>query len=234
MQKVLQLQQQVKDTSLRTAGLVAGLGLLITTLLAIPLEFFVFQRLIVPGNAALTAANIAANETLFRSGIAGWIVIFVLDMVVAWALYVLVKPVDSSLSLLTSLGRLVYATIGGASLLLLVVALELSTSASNFAGAVLPLVNAYSLGASIGLVFFGLHLLLLGWLVFKSGYIPRVVGGLLIAASIAYLVDNFGKLLLPRYGSTIVPALIFLPAFLGEFSLMVWLLWKGRRKLEAL
>ena len=141
-----------------------------------------------------------------------------------------VKPVNKSLSLLAALGRLVDATIGAVSLPILTLALEVSTNAAgseSLRAFALPLISTYNIGASVGIVFFGFHLLVLGYLVFRSNYMPRVIGALLMIVSTAHLVDNLGKLLLPNYGSTIVPSLVILPAFLREFSLMVWLLWKG-------
>lgn len=107
---------RITDISLRKAAIVAGLGLLIMTILAIFANFFVLQSLIVPGDAATTANNIMANELLFRLGICSFIIVAILDVVVAWALYVLLKPVNKSLSLLSAWFRLVYAAILGIAL----------------------------------------------------------------------------------------------------------------------
>jgi hypothetical protein len=88
-------------------------------------------------------------------------------------------------------------------------------------------VNAFSLTWELGYVFFGLHLLLLGYLVFKldySGYIPKILGVLLVIASLGYFVDTFGKILVPNYDATIA-----LFTFFGEPLLMLWLLWGGVR-----
>jgi hypothetical protein len=84
--------------------------------------------------------------------------------------------------------------------------------------------NAFSDGWDIGIVFFGLHLALLGYLVFKSVYIPKILGILLIIASLGYLVDAFGKFLLPNYGATIA-----MFTFIGELLFMFWLLFKGSK-----
>ena len=93
---------QIADISLRKAAIVAGFGLLIMSILAPFANFYVFPSLIVPGDGATTANNIMANELLFRSGICSFIIVIILDVVVAWALYVLLKPVNKSLSLLTA------------------------------------------------------------------------------------------------------------------------------------
>jgi len=220
----------IADISLRKAAIVAGFGLLIMTIFAIFAEFFVRQSLIVPGDAATTANNIMANELLFRSGICSFIIVIILDVVVAWALYVLLKPVNKSLSLLTAWFRLVYATIFGIALANLFSVLLLLNGADYLTvfetdqlhAQVMSFLNAFSYGWDIGFVFFGLHLFVLGYLVFKSGYIPRILGVLLIIAGLGYLIDSFGKFLLPNYDATIAQF-----TFIGELLLMLWLLFKG-------
>ena len=222
----------IADISLRKAAIVAGFGLLIMSVFAIFAEFFVRQSLIVLGDAATTANNIMANELLFRSGICSFIIVIILDVVVAWALYVLLKPVNKSLSLLTAWFRLVYATIFGIALLNLVIVLHLLSGADyltvfetdQLPAQVTLFLNAFSYGWQIGYVFFGLHLFVLGYLVFKSGYIPRILGVLLIIAGLGYLIDSFGIFLLPNYEAT-----ISLVTFIGELLLMLWLLLKGAK-----
>ena len=82
-----------------------------------------------PGDATTTANNIMANELLFRSGIVSWLIVLTCDVVVAWALYVLLKPVNKSLSLLAAWFRLVYSTIHGIALLNLIFVLQLLSGA---------------------------------------------------------------------------------------------------------
>jgi hypothetical protein len=99
------------QTSQRKAAIVAGLGLLLMMVLAIFANFVVLEGLVVPGDATATARNIAANEPQFRAGIACLASVAVLDVVVAWALYVFLIQVNKNLSLLTAWFRLAYATI---------------------------------------------------------------------------------------------------------------------------
>ena len=222
------------ETSPLVYARIAGFGLLIMTIVAIFPYFFVFQRLIVPGDAATTADNIMANELLFRMASASWLIVLILDVVVAWALYVLLKPGNKSLSLLMAWGRLVYTTIKGTTLLIIFIVLELLSGADYLTvfetdqlhALVLPFLNGYSYGASIGGVFFGFHLFVLGYLVFKSGYIPKILGVLLIIASLGYLIVNFGNFLFPDY-EAIILKVFTLPNALGELLFMLWLLLKG-------
>lgn len=92
----------IVDTSQRKAARVAGFGYLIIAILAIFANFFVLENLIVPGDAAATADNISASEGLFRIGIASLLIVVVLDVVVAVALYIVLKPVNTSLALLAA------------------------------------------------------------------------------------------------------------------------------------
>ena len=86
--------------------------------------------------------------------------------------------------------------------------------------------DAFDTGVSVGLVFFGIHLFVLGYLLFTSRYVPRIVGVVLIAAAFGYLADSLGNLLLPNYPPTLT-AVMFAPGVIGELSLTFWLLVKG-------
>jgi hypothetical protein len=228
------MTNRITAMSRRKAAIVAGLGLLIMTILAI----FVASP-IVPGDTETTVNNIVANELLFRIAICSFIIVAILDVVVAWALYVFLKPVNKGLSLLMAWFRLVYATILGIALASLFVVLPILSDANYMSvfetdqlrALVTLFLNAFSYGWDIGLVFFGLHLFLLGYLVFKldyPGYIPRILGVLLVIASLGYLIDSFGRFLSPSYDLSII-----LFTFIGELLLMLWLLWRGAKGFDG-
>jgi len=227
----------IADISLRKAAIVAGLGLLIMILPAIFMNFFVLESLIVPGDAAETANNIMANELQFRIGICSFIIVIILDVLVAWALYVFLKPVNKSLSLLAAWFRLLYTAVFGFALLYLVTVLRLLSDADYLTvfgtdqlhAQVMLSLNAFSDGWAIGYVcFFSLHLFVLGYLVYKSGYIPRILGVLLIIGGFGYLIDTFALLLLPNYEAyEAIFTLLIIPTALGEVLLALWLLIKG-------
>ena len=218
------------DISPRKAAIVAGIGLLILTVCAIFAEFFVRQNLVVLGDATATANNIMAHELLFRLGIISFIVVVILDVVVAWALYVLLKPVHRSLSLIMAWFRLVYAVILGIALINFFNVLQLLSGTgyltafepNQLHAEVMVFLNAFSYGWAVGLVFFGIHLSILGFLVFKSGYIPKILGILLFVAGLGYFIDSFLIFLLPDYQATIATF-----TFIGEALFMLWLLFKG-------
>ncbi len=233
----LEVTNRTADTPRRHIARVAGVLYLTIIIAGIFAEFFVRQSLIVPGDATATANNILASEGLFRIGIAGDLIMIMCDVALALAFYVLLKPVSNALSLLAAFFRLGQATILGINLLNLFFVLQLLSGADYLTvfGAdqldalVLFFLNGHSIGYSIGLVLFGLSLLVLGYLVFKSGYFPKILGVLLIVAALGYLIDSFASFLLPNYEAyeTIFALVVFLPAFIGELSMCLWLLIKG-------
>ena len=81
--------------------------------------------------------------------------------------------------------------------------------------------NAYNYGFTIGIVFFTLHTLILGYLIFKSGYFPKILGVLFIIASLGYLIDSFSHVLIPNYKTG--PAYLALPIAIAEIAFPLWL-----------
>jgi hypothetical protein len=218
---------------LRRAALIAGIGYLL--MMATPFaEFFVFPKLVIPGNLEETAKNIIANVALFRLAIVGYLVNFIGDILALWALYILLKPVNENLSLLTAWFRLIYTIVSLAALLNLVTVLKLASTTDSTAilrGDQLYAQIAMSLSAfrtswSFAYIFFGIHLWLLGYLIFQSKYIPRIIGVLVALAGTGWLLDNIQPYLFP--GITINFA-ITATAGLGELVFMFWLLIMGTR-----
>lgn len=218
-------------------GRIAGLLYLTIIVSGIFAEFFVRQSLRVTGDAAATAGNITASESLFRLGIAADLVMIMSDVALALIFYVLLKKVNQSLSLLAAFFRLGQATILGLNLLNLFAVIQLLSGDSFLstfeAGQLHSLAylffNAHGTGYSIAMVFFGFSILMLGYLIFKSGYIPKILGAMLMLASVGYLVDSFAKFLMPNYASyeSMFTMVVFVPAFISELTLCLWLLIKG-------
>lgn len=224
-------------TSWLNTGRIAGLLYLTIIICGIFAEFFVRQSLKVAGDATATASNIMTSESLFRLGIAADLVMIMSDVALALIFYVLLKKVNQSLSLLAAFFRLGQATILGLNLLNLFAVIQLLSGdgfLSTFeAGELHSLAylffNAHGTGYSIAMVFFGFSILVLGYLIFKSGYIPKALGAMLIFASLGYLVDSFAKFLMPNYASYegLFTMVVFVPAFISELALCLWLLIKG-------
>ena len=216
-------------TTLRRAALIAGIGLLIMVVAAPFAELFVFPKLVVAGNAAETTQNILANQTLFTAAIFGYLITFLCDLVVAWALYVLLQPVNQELSLLTAWFRLVYTVIALEALLNLVTILRLLNTENPLTDSQVMLsLSAFRTHWYFGLLFFGIHLVLLGYLVLKSNYIPRILGILLMIAGLGYLLSNLQPFLFPNVNLDFAEY-----TFYGELIFMLWLLLRGARIQES-
>ena len=190
---------------------IAGVLYLLITVAAIVAHFYVPSQVIVPGDAAATAANITASEPLFRIGaIGGELVILLSEIVLSVILFVLLKPVSKLLSLVAAVSRLIMTAVHGINLLNYFFALLLLGDAA-YLGAfetdqlhalVMLFLDAHSIGFTIGIAFLTLHVFLLGYLIFKSGYWPKVLGILFLIAGLGYLVDSFALLLFAGYETT--------------------------------
>ena len=207
--------------SLRTASLIAGLALALMAVLAAFGNFVAIQPLVTPGDAAKTAIDISNSEALFRWGTASLILVAILDIIVAAALLRLFEPVNRSLSITAAWFRVAYAAVYLVAIIQLVIALGLLDDPNQ----ALRAIDAYGTIWLVGLIIFGVHLLLIGYLAYRSGFMAKVFGILLVVAGIGYLVDGFGTVLVPDYSINIAQF-----TFVGEAALMFWLLIKGRRK----
>jgi hypothetical protein len=200
-----------------------------------PLSTLVRSSLVVPGDAAATADNIRTQETLFRWGMAGEATIVLVEIVLAAVLYALLRPVSRTMSLAAALARVAEAVVMAAGCLVASVFTLLVVSEPGYLAAFdADQRDALALffqeaNDDIVLVwgfFFALSLVLTGWLVHRSGFLPRLVGILLALAGVGYFVQSFGTFLAP--GLTDTWALIVLVlAIPGELVFALWLLIKG-------
>ncbi len=218
--------------SIKKVARIAGVLALMIVVFAPFSMIYVPSTLIVPGNAATTTNNIIASEGLFRLGIASDSVVFLIEIVLTVLLYVLLKPVSKTLSLIAAFSRLAMTVIQGINLLNYFFVLLLLSGATYLTvlapdqlhALVLLFLNAHESVVLIWGLFFSLHLFVFGYLVYKSGYLPKILGVLLIIVSLCYLTQSFGNILLPQYKE------IF--ASVGSLSMIeiafpLWLLIKG-------
>ena len=218
------------DISQRKVALAAAISLLVLALLAPFALFGVLQNLVVPTDAAATVQNIIASEGLFRAGIAAFLIVIMLDVVVAGGLYVLLRPVNRTLALLTAWLRLAFAAVFASALVNLLDVAQLLGSAeqSVLQGEQLQAQVMSSLASFdngwivIAHAIFGLHLLGLGALLFSSADFPGFLGVLVAIAGGGYLVDSFGMILVPDYALTISTF-----TFVGEALLIFWLFYRA-------
>ncbi len=192
-------------------------------------ELYVPATLIVPTDAAATAANLTASATLFRLGFAGYLVEAVCDVALALLLYELLRPVRRDVALLAAFFRIVstatfavFELCGFAALLLLAGSPYLRAfSPEQLDALALLALKCFGLGAGVFLVFYGVASVLFGWLIFRSGYIPRTIGALLGFGGLGFVISSFVDVLAPRFTSS---SLLMLPMGIAGLALTVWFL----------
>ncbi|NJO83663.1 MAG: DUF4386 domain-containing protein [Blastochloris sp.] len=220
-------------TSPRTLARLAGVLYLLITVAAIVAHFYVPAQLIVPGDVAATAANIRTSGALFRLGIGSEFIVLLSEVMLSLILYILFRPVSKGLALSAAVFRLAMTTIHGINLLnsffvmiLLSDAAYLSAFTSEQVHALVQFfLDAHGYGFTIGIVFLAPHVFILGYLIVRSGYVPRILGGLFLLAGIGYLIDSTALLLVPAYTTT--PGFIALIIAVAEIAFPLWLLIKG-------
>jgi hypothetical protein len=197
-------------------------------------EGFVANRLIAPGDAATTAQNILAAPGLWRMGVAADFIVPLCAIPLLWIEYLLLRPVSKSLVLLAVMLNLVSLAVEAVSKLFLLVVMPTLGSA-DYQRAFDPqqlqvlanlALKSHDTAFNIALIFFGLTCIVNGYLIFRSGYFPKLIGLLMQLAGISYLIACFAALFAPAFADLITPA-ILLPPFIGEASFCLWLLIKG-------
>lgn len=218
-------------TPVQTYARVAGILFLISFLGGSFGEFYVPSTMIVSGDPTATFNNIAAHESLFRLGFAGYLLEGLCDTALALVLYVLLKPVHRNLALLAAFFGLISTALfavcemfffSGPILLKNPVFLQ-AFSSDQLNALVYFFIRVYGFGAGLFMVFYGSASLIRGYLIYRSGYLPRFLGVLLGIAGIGFILKNFTLVLAPTYSSDF----LLLPAPLTVLVLTVWLLVKG-------
>ena len=222
------------ETSPQIYARIGGALYLIIIGLGIFGEVFVRNRIFVSGDPAATAANIKAMELLWRVGIASEFLALICTIVLAMIYFFLLRPVSKELNLLSTFFRLTSIAVQAVAVLNLVVALfPLMNGASLKAftpeqldAQVSLAIKTHSYGFSLALLFIGCTFLIHGYLIFKSGYLPRVLGIMIQVAGLGYLTNGFVLILYPVIANQVFLAFI-IPVLVGETSLSLWLLVKG-------
>jgi hypothetical protein len=232
--KYFELSNFQDETSPQVYARIGGMAYLIIFLAGGFDAMFIRNSMIVWGDAAATTNHIMASQLLWRVGIAGDLLMHVCDVVVMMVFYVLLRPVNRNLALLVVLFNVIQTAVLVANKLNLLVPILLFGSPEyqkmfepqQLQALTYLCAEAHEHGFGIGLIFFGFECLVLGHLIFKSGYLPRTIGILMQIAGLSYLINSFTMLLAPTFANRIFPA-ILLFAFPGEVSLCLWLLVKG-------
>jgi hypothetical protein len=220
----------------RTAARIVGVLYVVQMATAVFGQSFVRDQLIVRGDATKTAQNIIGSERLFRLSIAGDLFTYTGVIVLAWAFYVLVRPVNRNLALLALLFRLAETAIlcvvtinSLVALRLLSGADELKTFSESQLHSLAKLaLTAQGLGMYVGFILLGLGSTVFAWLLLKSRYVPRPLAAWGVFSSVLMAIGTWVILVFPGVGSAVGLAYMF-PIGLYEVGLGFWLLFKGIR-----
>jgi hypothetical protein len=226
-------------TRLRTIARIAGFTYLVVFVAGMIGEFVARAPNIIDTDAAATAANIAANAGGFRIGIAADLIMVIADVALALLFYELLKPVNKPLAMLAAFFRLAQAASIGLNLLNLFVVLELTGGAAylqilgpaRLDALALLFARAHGIGYTLALLFFGVSILIVGYLTIKADYLPSILGVAIIVAAAGYLVDVFAQTLLSNYDAyaDFFGNVVLVPAFVAELAMTLYLIVRGTR-----
>lgn len=195
-------------------------------LLLIPLGIFgimyVPNTIIAPGDIGETAGNILANESLFRLSIVSALLVQLVNLAVVLFLYKLLSPVNKNVARMMVLFIVLAIPIAMVNELTNGAALLLAKNGEQPLELIALSLDLHEYGIQIAGIFWGLWLFPMGYLVFKSNYIPKIIGIALMIGCFGYLADSFIFLLLPDFGVTFAEYL-----FIGEVLLPLWLVIRG-------
>ena len=230
----MMMDSQVSAIPVRTVARIGGLLYLTIIALGLFQELFVRSPLIVPRDAAITAANIASMELLWRLGIAAEILLLSCATALTLIFLILLSPVSRNLTWLAVFFNLIAIAVEASAALDLLRALYPLSGAGYLQAFDATQLHAltrlatrsHAHGFGVALIFFGFCTLVLGLLIYRSGYLPRILGVMMAIAGICYLTNSFALIIVPAVADRLFPA-ILLPAFVAELSLALWLLLKG-------
>ena len=197
---------------------------------------FVSGSLSVAGDAAATAENIRASESLYRSGVVSYLIVFLSEIGATILLYKLLAPVNKTVAMLMMANRLMQAAVHAVNLVNFIFPLILinggdyltTFTAGQIDSLVLLFTDAHYYGVLVSEAFFAVSLFLLGYLVVKSELFPSILGIMLAIAGAGYVLDSFGIFLMPQ-NAALFANIMIAPAIIAELSFTLWLLIKGIR-----
>jgi hypothetical protein len=229
------MTSQSPEASPQTYARVGGVLYLFIIVAALFGEGFVRGSLIVPRDPTATANNILGSEMLFRVGLAGEMLTCVCDVALAMILYFLLRPVSRNLALLAAFFRLTFVGIYGVAKLFEIAALA-ALGGTDYLKAFEPQqlhdlaylsLRVHSLGYGASLLFFGFCCVVFGYLIYQSGYLPKILGALLVIGGVGYVVFSLAQILAPAFAAMYLFPWAMLPAFPAELGLALWLTVKG-------
>ncbi|MEN2486902.1 DUF4386 domain-containing protein [Flavobacterium sp. B11] len=220
---------QESNLSFRNTGRIAGLLYLVVVLTGIFSLAYVPSRLIVWNHADITFSNIVNFEFLFRLGIVSSLICYTFFLFLPLVLYKLLKPVNETYAIYMVVLAIVSVPISFINMQNKFAVLSIISSHQKDAEQVMFYLNQYDYGNLIVQIFWGLWLFPLGYLILKSGIIPKLFGILLMLGCLGYLINFFANTLFPNYSELGISSYVRLPASLGEIGTCLWLLIMGAK-----
>lgn len=225
-------------TNQKTTARLAGLIYLIVVLTGIFSLAYVPSQLIVRTDANQTFQNITSAKQLFRLSIASSMLCYIAFLLLPLILYKLLSPVNNTWAKLMVIFAVVSVPISLVNLqhkfailtIISEVAFLKAYSAEQLQSQVMMQLDNYSSGIVIVQIFWGLWLLPFGWLVYKSGFLPKVLGVLLMLGCVGYLIRSFGETIFQNFDQYTITKFVTLPASVGEIGICLWLLIVGVKK----
>ncbi|GET22932.1 DUF4386 domain-containing protein [Prolixibacter denitrificans] len=205
------MKNYVSNLSPRKAAIIVGISFITSVAIVTLVDDFLLANFVVPGDTSALAKDIEANRKSFGFAVTGYLLVLVLDSIIGLALYVVLKPANKKLAFYTGALRVLYA----------------STLIIGLFALVFQMIDVYGYASLklFGYIFFALHILVLGYSVLKSGYMPKSLGILLMFTSLTYIVFFVDSTNLPE---TFTISIMFI-MLIAELSLSVWLMWKRNR-----
>jgi hypothetical protein len=203
------MKNLIANLSIQKAARIIGIAFIISFILVVIVGNFILPNFVNPGDTETLANDIKDSEQLFNIAVVGYLIILALDAAIALGFFILLKPVNRILASLSGNLRLFYVIIMVISVLAL---------AFQFIS-----VSNYGVIKLIGYLFFTCHILVTGYTVFISGYIPRIFGVLLMIAFVSYVLAFYVSSFVPE--ELLMIFMLFM--IIGELSLSIWLLLKG-------
>lgn len=218
---------EIAKNRVRSMALLAGSSLILMALLAGVGYGYAFETLYVEGDTLATFQQFNQSTSLVYWVVATFVGILLLDVVVGWALYGFFYRTNSHLSMLAAVLRWIYGLLLGTALLPLLTLLD--TAKMQKAAEVMAHLEDFLRAWSLGLILFGVHLLVLGYLILKSPKIPKWLGVLVCFAGICYVSIHFAQQIVADFSvyRKQIEAILSAPMALGELSLAIWLIVRG-------
>lgn len=217
--------------TVRQAAVIAGAGYMLTTPVFF-IEFFLNPKLIIPGQIEQTVVNIGSHHGLFLAAVFGYLINFIGDIIAALGLFILLAPVNRAISLLAAWFRLIYTAVALVGLFNLLTVYRMITwpgymnnfGPAQFHAQIDLLLHSFRYIWTMGLVIFALHLLLIAPLLYRSGYVPKILGVIISIDALCLMAIE----LQPYFWQSVNLGWVFVGTF-GELVFMLWLLIMGWR-----